>query len=135
VEALEVEHGLEKAVSGGIAIDRGHDVGAERRADRGLAGERVGVGLPDQLGRDFGAVEAVGHAMHDRSFQGVMVQDGRIDEGCEFGLAPRDLLGLEADAGPDRVHLLEPPCPHLLLGHGCLPRILILRASLAHSPG
>src|SRR5262245_13686326 len=49
------------------------------------------------------------------------MQDGGIDEGRELGLVPRDLLGLAADARPDRVYLLEPPGSHLLLGHDPLP--------------
>ena len=54
VEALEIEHRLEKAVGGRIAIDRRDDVGAEGLADRRLVLERVGIGLTDQLGRHVG---------------------------------------------------------------------------------
>ena len=122
MEALEIEHGLEEAVGGGIAIDRRHDVGAERGTERGIMLERVGIGLPDQLGRDLGAVEALGDAVDDRRLQRVMMQDGRIDEGRKLGLAARDFLGLAADARPDRVHLVE-RARHscLLLGHDRLP--------------
>ena len=39
----------------------------------------------------------------------------------KLGLAPRDLLGLVADARPDRIDLVEPVDRlELLLGHACL---------------
>ena len=39
----------------------------------------------------------------------------------KLGLAPGDLLGLVADARPDRIDLVEPVRGlELLLGHGCL---------------
>ena len=51
----------------------------------------------------------------------VVMQDRRIDEARKLGLAPRDLLGLVADARPDRVDLVEPVDGlELLLGHGSL---------------
>ena len=44
------------------------------------------------------------------------MQDRRIDERRDFGLAPRDLFRLAADARPDRIDRVEyRPC--LLLGH------------------
>ena len=52
-------------------------------------------------------IEPLGDAMHDRILQRVVMQDGRIDEGRELGLAPDDLLGLAADARPDRIDLVE----------------------------
>ena len=52
-------------------------------------------------------VEPLRHAMDDRGFERVVMQDGRIDEGRELGLAPHDLLGLVADARPDRIDLVE----------------------------
>ena len=76
VEALEVQHGLDETIAGGIAIDRRHDVGAEGCADRGLAFERVGIGLPDQFSRYFRTVETVRNAMNDGRFQVVVMQDG-----------------------------------------------------------
>ena len=125
VEALEVEHRLEQAVGRGIAIDRRHDVGAEvgrSSADRRLVLERVGIGLPDQLGRHLGTVETLGDAVDDRRLQRVVMQDGRIDEGRELGLAARDLLGLAADLRPDRIDLVERAGrSRLLLGHDRLP--------------
>jgi hypothetical protein len=121
VEALEVEHGLEEAVGGGIAVDGRHDVGAEGGADRRLVLERVDIGLTYQVGRDFRAVEALGDAVDDRCLQRVVMQDGRIDEGRELGLATRDLFGLAADARPDRVNLVERTSSRLLLSHDRLP--------------
>ena len=35
------------------------------------------------------------------------MQDGRVDEGRELGLAPHHLFGLAADARPDRIDLVE----------------------------
>src|SRR5690242_5945799 len=45
--------------------------------------------------------------MHDRGFQRVVMQDGRIDEARELGLASRDFIGLIANAPPNRVDLVE----------------------------
>ncbi len=133
VEALEVEHRLEEAVGGGVAIDRRDDVGAESVADRGLVFERVGIGLADQLGRDIGIIEPLGDAVDDRRLQRVVMQDGRIDEGRELGLAPRDLLGLAADARPDRVDLIEPLRALTCCWAMIVSAHSITRASLAHS--
>ena len=69
-------------------------------------------------------VEPLGDAVDHRGLQRVVVQDRRIDEGRELGLAPHDLLGLAADARPDRVDLVERVGgSRLLLGHDRLPRI------------
>src|SRR5215831_15355822 len=76
VEALEIEHRLQKAIGRGIAIESRHDVGAECEADRWIAFERVAIGLPDQLCRDVGMVEPLGYAMDHSSFERVMMQDG-----------------------------------------------------------
>src|SRR5262249_60330434 len=113
--------GLEEGVGGGVTIARRHEAGAERRAERGLGLERVGIGLPYQLGRDLGAVEPRGDAVHDRRLQRVVMQEGRIDEGRELGLAARGLLGLAANARPDRVNLVERTSPRLMLSHDRLP--------------
>ena len=119
VEALVIEHRLDEAVGGRIAVDRRDDVGAERLADRRLVLQRVGIGLPDQFGRDVGMVEPLADAVHDRRLERVVVQDGRVDEGRELGLAAHDLLGLAADARPDRIDLVERPRgPRLILSHG-----------------
>ncbi len=129
VESLEIEHRLEEPVGSRIAIDRCHCVGAKIGADRRLAFERIGIGLPDQLGGHFGAIEALGHAMNDRGLQGIVMQDGRIDECCKLGLASRYFLRLEANPRPDRVHLVERAGgSHVLLGHDCLPHIRLSAA-------
>jgi len=39
-------------------------------------------------------VEPFGHTMHDGSFERVMMQNGRIDEGRELGFAADHFLGL-----------------------------------------
>jgi hypothetical protein len=48
-------------------------------------------------------IEPVGKAMHHGILKPVVVQYGRIDESCQFGLAVDDVLRLAANALPDRV--------------------------------
>src|SRR4029079_9498968 len=63
-------------------------------------------------------VEPLRDAVHHRRLQRVVMQDGRIDEGREFGLLARDLLGFTTDAHPHRIDLVEDACGlRLLLGH------------------
>ena len=107
VEALVVEHRLDEAVGRRIAVEHRDDVGAERLADLRLVLQRVGIGLPDQFGRDVGMVEPLADAMHHRRLQRVVVQDRGIDEGADLGLAADHVLGLVADLGPDRIDLLD----------------------------
>ena len=107
VEAFVVEHRLDEAVGRRIAVEGRDDVGAERLADLRLVFQRVGIGLPDQLGRHVGMVEPLGNAVDDRGLQRVVVQDRGIDEGGELRLAADDVLGLVADARPDRIELLD----------------------------
>jgi hypothetical protein len=117
MEALEVEHRLEKTIGGRIAVDRRDDIGAKRIPYRRLVFERVSISLADQLGRDLRTVETLGNAVNDRRLQRVVMQNRRIDESRELGLAPCDLLGLAEDSGPDRVYLFQPSRSDLLLGH------------------
>src|SRR6478736_3378760 len=117
VEALEVEHRLEKPIGGGVAVQRRDDICTKGIADRRLVFERVGVGLADQFGRDLWTIETLGHAVNDRRLQRVVMQNRRIDERRQLGLASCDLLGLTTDARPDRVYLIQPSGSHLLLGH------------------
>ena len=117
VEALEVEHRLEKPIGGGVAVQRRDDICTKGIADRRLVFERVGVGLADQFGRDLRTIKTLGNAVNDRRLQRVVMQNRRIDERRELGLAPCDLLGLATDARPDRVYLIQPSGSHLLLGH------------------
>jgi hypothetical protein len=50
-----------------------------------------------------------------------MVQDGGVDEARKLGLAPHHVLGLVANARPDRIDLVEPVRGlELLLRHGSL---------------
>ena len=66
-------------------------------------------------------VEPLGDAVHDRGLEPVMVQDRGVDEARKLGLAPHHVLGLVADARPDRVDRVEPVRGlELLLGHGSL---------------
>ena len=89
-----------------IAVDGCDNVGAEGVADLRLIFQRVGIGLADQLAGNIGMVEPLGDAMHHRALQCVVMQDRRIDEGRELGLAPHDLFGLLAHPRPDRIE----PC-------------------------
>jgi len=41
MKALEIEQGLDQAARGRVAFDRGHEVGAERLAERGIRGEHL----------------------------------------------------------------------------------------------
>ena len=66
-------------------------------------------------------IEPLGDAVHDRLLERVVMQDRRIDEARKLRLAPHHLLGLVADARPDRIDLVEPVYGlELLLGHGSL---------------
>src|SRR6185295_9708556 len=127
---------LEKAIGRGIAIESRHDVGAKRETDRWIALERVAIGLPDQLRRDVGMVEPLGHTMHDGSFERVMMQNGRIDEGCELSLAADHFLGLATDARPNRIDLAEGICRFCLLsGHHDSPDVILTtKTILAQRP-
>ena len=67
-------------------------------------------------------VEPLGDAVHHRVLERVVVQDRGIDEARKLRLAPHHLLGLVADARPDRIDLVElTDRLELLLGHGRLP--------------
>ena len=119
VEALVVEHRLDETVGRRIAVEHRDDVGAEHLADLRLVLQRIGIGLPDQFGRDVGMVEPLADPMHHRGLQRVVVQDRGIDEGADLGLAADDVLGLGADLGPHRIDLLEGRLgPGVLLRHG-----------------
>src|SRR5262249_15608665 len=107
VEALEVEYRLEEAVGRRVAVEGGDDIGAEGDADRRVGFERILIGLPDQLRRYLGTVGPLAQPLDDVGFPGVVVQDRRIDEGRELGLAAHHLLGLRTDAGPNRIDLVE----------------------------
>ena len=80
VEALEIEHRLDQPHARGIAIGDGHDVGAERLADRRIARDRIVEDLADQRGGDIGVVEPRGDAMGDRAFERLVVEDGGHQE-------------------------------------------------------
>ncbi len=52
-------------------------------------------------------VEPLGKPVNDRSLEGVVVQDGRVNEGRELGLASDHVLRLAADAEPNRIDGVE----------------------------
>ena len=108
VKALVIEHRLDEAVRRRIAVDGRDDVGAERLADRRLVLERIAHRPGGSVRADTSGWSSRSLTRcDDRRFQRVVVQDGRIDEGRELGLAPRHLFGLVADARPDRIDLVE----------------------------
>ncbi len=118
VEALVIEHRLDKAHGRRIAVDGGDDVGAESLAERRLIVERVSVSLADQVARHVGIAEPLADAVNDGRLQRVVVQNVLENEGREFGLAARHRLGLLADARPDRIDLVEAFCGlRLILRH------------------
>ena len=75
VEALEVEHRLEEAGAGRIAVRDRDEVGAEGVADGGIVREHLAEDLADQVGRARRMVEARRDAMDDRRFEGLVVED------------------------------------------------------------
>ena len=103
MKALEVEQGIDEARGRGIAVVDRDEIGAEGVADIGIVAQRLVIGLADQVARQRRMVEPLGEAMHHRIFQALMMQHGRIDEGGKLGLAANDVLGLAADAIPDRI--------------------------------
>ena len=107
VEAFVVENRLEETVGRRIAVEHRDDVGAERFAQLWLVLQRVGIGLPDQLGLDVGMIEPLADAVHHRRLQRVVVQDRGIDEGADLGLAADHGFGLGTDPGPHRIDLLD----------------------------
>ena len=107
MKTLVIEHRLDQPVGRRIAIDGRHEIGAERLAERRNILERLGIGLPDQLARHRRMVEPLGQPIDHGRFQGVVVQNGRIDEGGELRLAPHGLFRLATDARPYRIDGIE----------------------------
>src|SRR5262249_6108799 len=77
----------------------------------------IGISLPDQFARQRRMIDQTAQAVGDGHFKRVVVQDGRVDEGGELRLAARDVLGLPADAPPNRIELVDGRL-NLLLRHG-----------------
>src|SRR3712207_4662238 len=100
MEAFEIQHRLEIAVGGRIAVDGRNDVGAEGWADRGVLLERGGVGLPDLLAGYVKMIEPLGNAVDDGPPQRVVMQDGRVDEARQLRLTPDDVLRFATDPAP-----------------------------------
>src|SRR5580658_9731740 len=107
MKTLVVEHRLDQPVGRRIAIDGRHEIGAKRLAERRNILERLGIGLPDQLARHRRMVEPLGQPIDHSRFQGVVVQNGRVDEGGELRLAPYGLFRLATDARPYRIDGIE----------------------------
>ncbi len=103
VEAFVVEHRLDVAVRGRIAVMHGDDVGAERQPDRRIVLQGIGVSLADQFAADISVRQPLGDAVNDCVFQRVVMQHHRVDEAREFALALHDLFGFLANARPHRI--------------------------------
>ncbi len=108
LEAFEVEQGLHHPEAGGIAVGDRHDVGVESLADRRIAENRLGEGLADERGGHVGVVEPRRDPVGDRAFQRRMIEDRRLQERRQFGLAPHRLVRLLADAREKRIIPGEP---------------------------
>ena len=65
-------------------------------------------------------IKPLGQPVNHRRFERVVMQDRRIDESAELGLAPHGFLGLAPDPCPDRINLIEGQF-RLMLCHSCLP--------------
>jgi hypothetical protein len=107
MKTLVVEHRLDHPVGRRIAVDSGHEIGAERLAERRNILECLGIGLPDQFAGHRRMVEPLGQSVDHGRLQRVVMQDGRIDEGRELGLAPYRFFRLAADARPHRIDGIE----------------------------
>ena len=76
VEALEIEHGLDRARAGRIAIDHRADIGADRLAGRGLGLDQLVIGLANHIAGHVGMVETGRDAVRDRALERIVVEDG-----------------------------------------------------------
>src|SRR5262249_49700407 len=118
VEALVVEHRLNKTAGSGISVDSGDDVSPEGFAEHRLVLERIVVRLTYHVGRHVGLVQTLAPAMSHCGFERVVMKNIFVDESGEFGLAAGDVLRFNADTRPDRIDLIEAPCgPRLKLSH------------------
>ena len=60
METFVIEHRLDEAAGGWIAVDGGDDIGAEGLAERRLVLKRVVIGLADQIAGYVGIGRAAG---------------------------------------------------------------------------
>src|SRR5262249_21470542 len=107
MESFEIQHRLEVAVRGGIAIDGRDEIRPERLANRRLVLERVRIGLADQLAGNVRPIEPVRDAVDDRRLERIVMEDRGVNEGRKLRLVPGDVLGFAADALPNRVDGVE----------------------------
>ena len=103
VEALEVEHRLDEAGAGRVAVGDGEEVGAEGVADGGIGRERLAEGLADEVGRERRVAEPRRDAVGHRGFEGVVVEDHRQDEARQRRLLADRRLGLLTQLRPDGI--------------------------------
>src|SRR5580658_9725927 len=100
VKALVVEHGLDQPARRRIPVGGRHEVRAKVLADRRHVLECIHIGLTNEAARQRRVVEPFRQPIDDRRFKRVVMQNRRIDEGCELRLAPDRFLSLAADARP-----------------------------------
>ena len=103
MEALEIEQHLHQAQAGRIAVEHGHDIRPERSAERGIAFDRVLIGLPDQRARHVAMIKTLSDTMHDRLLERVVIENGCHQKRGQRGIAPRSLFCFPANAREDRV--------------------------------
>src|SRR5581483_7662156 len=121
MEAFIVEHRLDHPMGRRVAVAGRHDVGAENLAERGFVPQRVHVRLPDQTAGQGRMVEPLRQPVDYRGLERVVMQDRRVDEARQFGLAADDLLGLAPNACPNRINRIERRLC-LILRHSTLSR-------------
>src|SRR3974390_654330 len=118
VKTFVIKYRLAETLRCWVTVDGRNYIGAKAFAELRLILERVVIGLPDQIGGDVGMIEPLRDAMHGRVFETIVMQDVLIHEGGEFGLAPRHLFRLSADARPYGIDFIDRRgLPRLLVSH------------------
>ena len=97
-----------KPRAGGVAVEHGDEVGADRLDDGGLASEHFEIGLADDVAGHLLPVEPVGQTLDDGVLEAVLVEDGAEHETRDFGLAADDFLSFDADLREHRIDIAEP---------------------------
>jgi len=115
VKALVVQERDVKFTAGRIAVDHGAEIRAHGVEDRRLAVEGLQDHVPQQQGRQCGAVELVGEVEAEGALDGTVIEDRRVQVAREHGLLCGVRRRLVEDLLPHRVE----PAPFLrCLGHG-----------------
>jgi len=107
VKPLEVEDRLDEARARRVAIEHGEKVGVERFGEARVVGGDLAVGLADQVARHVGMGEPRRNAVDDDALQRLVVEDRRVDEAGDLGLAADDVLRFARHASEDGIVLCE----------------------------